>query len=1058
MLQKIQILFICFFILSGICLLITIILPIVFQKKLNNKLDDNSTSPDIDNIDLWAKFPGKIKSNLINSFSLYNYTLDNNQNITATPIELFNISETINYSDFNFNDKKKITFKAEKSHKINKNNLKNQAIMSIDMGNIESIETLANPPKYQIGINSLSYLFGIFFPDYLYFAKQIFTFNFYTTNFTSDEKILNFLEEAADIDEETAKKMLEDDNYGLNNITHFFEYILILNDSKAIESAKWLDNFNLSETKKFKLLGNESILTSCLEQFLSGLKDNFCEEKLCDDKIIFNQLLDQSITKKYFINDIKNLYEDLYLVYPFTDKVEMNYYFDNYFSKTITKGDYKDYKLSVEIMEQLFKKDTLFSLYSPNNTVLLLIYNNSIENYKPNNFLNLTNNQLLFLNEYLFSYLPSIIFHQEFKLSKNGETYKINQLSLIYTNLVNYYVQQTYYKLITNITLYNYTRVKIAEKRFKDKIKDEEERKEYCMDTWQEILDDGKRVLKLCTNPSLQLTTASGMVLWANGYNCVHKKSDDCSTIDYLRSLIYITDEELEQFYSDEKFGQFVQGIDEQVQDKYGCSGPCNDTELAYLQWVNQYITLNPPDEIKEMKSNTIAEWFPEIFDKPIEFGYYKDLSGCTEENCNSKSINYTILLGNNSDNFKIKNEQAYEIKTLFKKMHTLFLTGNVENEFTEEIGIKNSKLFFEVFDYYINYEIFGNLFKIYDNPNDIVTGYSSENSKGMQFLSTGGEYYDNFKPNIKQITGFNLYTDSKLKNEDELLFDYYSISKDKSSDLRKIVEINNISLLNIFTKEYDSSKKDYINLYTNIFNFYKIDDKSNFLNDGFQFSEDKKTILYYDEFSSRIFKFKRSGSDKFNSISCKKYEMDDDINMGIQEIEDIEFNLDKNKVLISQKFKKPMIVSTTDADLNYIKKIKSKNFICVNTDSNLVIKSEFNLIYSIYSKDYKTLNRELENRNFYPLILYKRTFEVDKKSYNKIFDFIDSYNNKKKFVLIFGIIGIFIFLALGAFFLYIFIKKNKISSNDNNNDTKINSIQSPLVRNSDNINVNDVN
>jgi hypothetical protein len=145
--------------------------------------------------------------------------------------------------------------------------------------------------------------------------------------------------------------------------------------------------------------------------------------------------------------------------------------------------------------------------------------------------------------------------------------------------------------------------------------------------------------------------------------------------------------------------------------------------------------------------------------------------------------------------------------------MHTLYLNGNQQNEFTKIFGIENSKEFFKVFDYYTDNEIFGNLFKIYNNPVDILTGYSSEDSKGMQYLSKGGNYYDNFKPNISKITGFNIYN-SKINNNDDLLFDYYTITTNadkKSMELRKIVEINNISFLNIFTKEYDFTQNNFI-------------------------------------------------------------------------------------------------------------------------------------------------------------------------------------------------------------------------------------------------------
>ena len=204
------------------------------------------TSPDIDNIDLWAKFPGKIISYLNNSFSLFNYILENNKIINAIPTDLIYISELINYSDFNFDTKNFIKFKTERIHKIEENKLKNKIINTIDLSNIESIEILANPPEYQIGINALSYLFRILFPDNLYFAKQLFTIDIYD-NFSSEIEVVKYLKEYADIDEKKEKKMYEDYLYGFKNIKGFYQYILILNDTNAINSAEWLNNFGLSD-------------------------------------------------------------------------------------------------------------------------------------------------------------------------------------------------------------------------------------------------------------------------------------------------------------------------------------------------------------------------------------------------------------------------------------------------------------------------------------------------------------------------------------------------------------------------------------------------------------------------------------------------------------------------------------------------------------------------------------------------------------------------------------------------------------------------------------------
>ena len=132
------------------------------------------------------------------------------------------------------------------------------------------------------------------FPDNLYFAKQLFTIDIYD-NFSSEIEVVKYLKEYADIDEETAKKMYEDDLYGFKNIKGFYQYILILNDTNAINSAEWLNNFGLSDEQKFKLLGEKSNLTYSLLNFLNDLEDNIIEEdNNIEDlikNIIYHQLL-----------------------------------------------------------------------------------------------------------------------------------------------------------------------------------------------------------------------------------------------------------------------------------------------------------------------------------------------------------------------------------------------------------------------------------------------------------------------------------------------------------------------------------------------------------------------------------------------------------------------------------------------------------------------------------------------------------------------------------------------------------------------------------------------
>ena len=100
-----------------------------------------------------------------------------------------------------------------------------------------------------------------------------------------------------------------------------------------------------------------------------------------------------------------------------------------------------------------------------------------------------------------------------------------------------------------------------------------------------------------------------------------------------------------------------------------------------------------------------------------------------------------------------------------------------------------------------------------------------------------------------------------------------------------------------------------------------------------------------------------------------------------------------------------------------------------------MVIESNINLIYSIYTKNFGNLFSNINNNDLYPIIYYNRKYDIDVTSYQNYFTENKSYKNKKLFVLIFALIVAFIFCSLAVFF-YFQKESERVDSVSKNIDT----------------------
>ena len=131
-----------------ILIILVIVLPITRQKDAEKDTKEAST-PKKDNTDLWANFPGQLKTQTNHTFTILNYSDDRTNASIKDSIKL---SESTKYANFEYSDK--ITFDAISEYSIflGKSPEKNQKINTLSLGLFETLETLSNPGKYQKGI------------------------------------------------------------------------------------------------------------------------------------------------------------------------------------------------------------------------------------------------------------------------------------------------------------------------------------------------------------------------------------------------------------------------------------------------------------------------------------------------------------------------------------------------------------------------------------------------------------------------------------------------------------------------------------------------------------------------------------------------------------------------------------------------------------------------------------------------------------------------------------------------------------------------------------------
>jgi hypothetical protein len=373
----------------------------------------DKTIPDKDNINLWGKFPGDLKTELNHNFNFFDYS--NSKNSIPLINSSIILNETIDYNIINTDEKiDHINIYSKKNYTI-KEDSKINKIDSISMGIFELLETLSNTPEYQKGINSMKYLFEKIIGNEETFNKKLYAFSSIESldEKTLKDKVLNKI-----TSKEVKDKLITNEKYGFKQLSGYYKWVVLINNSSLYNNVLWIkDEFHLSDEEIESILGKGNYLNQEYEKFKKNLIETFkCKTTGCGNLLIYYQLINRNVSQHFKIDNINKLNN---LVDPFLEN-DINYEMDEYFKNIFKDKKYEDYSLNETILETILRGPN--SLYNPSNIIFL------INNYKTNNFeeinkkYSITNLQTELIIKYFFDYLPSTFS----KIKMKNETIEIN--------------------------------------------------------------------------------------------------------------------------------------------------------------------------------------------------------------------------------------------------------------------------------------------------------------------------------------------------------------------------------------------------------------------------------------------------------------------------------------------------------------------------------------------------------------------------------------------------------------------------------------------------------
>lgn len=1034
-------------VIATLTLVLTISLPFIIKTKKTNDFTQKC-SPTLENTNLWAKFPGQLQTTITHNYSFYDFK---NKDAGEGTLN-FSITEEISYSNFVQNTSENtIYFDTNRTYNyVETNDDINKPITSVNMGLFEALETITYPTLYKIGINAINYINTTVLIEPDLFIRELFTYKLFNEldEATIKEKILN------NIPQDKVEKILNTEDkykeYSFKNIAGFFKWIRIMGIKEKIDNSNWLvDLFDLTEDDIYSILQNQNgYLITQYKAYNSELIETFeCENRpQCGIELLYTQLINGSVISslKPEIKDYLSLNKLLQTnYYPFDKTPEMVFYFDEEYKKKVIEKEkeYNDFAPTKAQLDSLLNANSENCLLSPKNSIYLLHLNKTEDRIKPKAYyLDLTYDKINFLSDYFYDFLPNILLYPEIT-ENNDKTDEDKKLSVdpvakTVSTMIQSIADKTY-KLIYKLDLYNYIFKKVVFDNLKEKIK-YQEIDEICPLVMQKVLDDGKKVNKVCNDPNLAFDSEDSLYKWVAPYYCLSDKKDESkcnmTIINYLKDLVYISDNEIQNLYSENSLGGVINSALTDIENSYNCGDRCSEKEyLNKMQFWTGKVTLNAPSPL--VKSQSLSDWFPEEVPYPVEISYYQNKYNNSEV-FTEEEVDIIISLVSKGDNKNDLEHSEWLLNKLnFEKEYTLFMNTNL-NDLSYNLTdfLIDTFIFRSENDDSQSKEFPRNIFVEYSSLKNFIQGNRVEDLKWINYLSSG-DYFDNFKPDYVKTTGLDIGIDLETKKQYNFDFDNYGINTlNENYDKRKINKMNGLLTLNIKKEEYDYLQKKYTNILSPLFNFERLVYSTRQFSDGFQYDQHLKVIYYYDTISSRPYRFKYTKNQYYKGkIECRRYDFDVP---GMSADLNEKLDLDNPFAMITQKTNKPIfilpeVVAMKDklGNIN-LNEEEIDNYICVDPISDMVIDSNINLFYVLNTRNYGYVNKKLYSLYLIPVFLYQRKFEVEVNSYENQFPGVTEYYSYLITFVILGISIVIIFCAI-AIISFVLLRK-KANQNKN--------------------------
>ena len=190
-------------------------------------------------------------------------------------------------------------------------------------------------------------------------------------------------------------------------------------------------------------------------------------------------------------------------------------------------------------LDCLLNPKSEYYLLFPNNSIYLLYLNKT--EYKKH--LDLTVNQINFLSQYFYDYLPRIFLYPEVDTTNNNNnndmretTVSIEPVAKTFSIIFQEIPEKTYKKL-TKYNLYKYLLVETMKGNLKEKFH-YNEMDEICPLILQKVLNDGKKVNKICSDINIGFNNEEGLYEWVKPYYCFDENKNEKKCNSFI--LYYI--------------------------------------------------------------------------------------------------------------------------------------------------------------------------------------------------------------------------------------------------------------------------------------------------------------------------------------------------------------------------------------------------------------------------------------------------------------------------------------------------------------------------------------